>query len=380
MRPRYAAALSEHPLATQAVGETVGGILDQLAEPPDLVVTFATEVHTGVLEDVTRAVRSILNPRILIGSNAESVIGGSQEVEGGSGIALFAARFDTEILPIRLEAFTAADGSVLVAGGGGLEANDGTLLLVADPATFPIADVVGHLNEVVPGVGVVGGMCSAGPRHGGGLLLLDDERFRDGAVGVLLPSSIGVSSFVSQGCSPFGQPMVVTRADGNIVHELAGRPALERLMEQVDALDPAGRATAARGLHVGIAVDEHVEDFGPGDFLIRGVLGADRSNGAVAVGGSIDVGTTIQFHLRDAHSAHQDLLALASERDASGLLTFTCNGRGRGFFGEADHDARLLAELFDGAPLAGMSCAGEVGPVGARTHLHSFSAAVALFP
>ena len=115
---------------------------------------------------------------------------------------------------------------------------------------------------------------------------------------------------VSQGCRPIGQPLIVTRSERNVIYELAGRPALERLLELVEALSPEERALASKGLHVGIVVDEHQATFDRGDFLVRGVLGADRDAGAVVVGDEVAVGATVQFHVRDAGTAAEDLAGL----------------------------------------------------------------------
>jgi small ligand-binding sensory domain FIST len=377
---RFAAALSEHPLATQAVGETVGAVLEQLDGPPDLVTLFVTEAHTGAVEDIARAVRSLLNPRVLLGATAVSVLGGAQEVEQAPAISLFAVQLGVELEPIRLEAFAGADGEVVIAGGAGLSRGEGTLLLLADPFSFPADDVVAHLAETVPDVAVIGGLASAASRAGGNVLVLDDERFRDGAVGVLVPPEVPIRTVVSQGCRPIGQPLVVTRAERNVIYELAGQPALDRLMGQLEALDPDTRAMAARGLQIGVVIDERREVFEPGDFLVRAVLGADRSAGAVAVGEEVSVGTTVQFHVRDAATAHEELCTLlAGASPAAGALVFTCNGRGAALFGEPDHDATTVSEALGSPSLAGMFCAGEIGPVGGRAFLHSFTASVALF-
>ena len=58
---------------------------------------------------------------------------------------------------------------------------------------------------------------------------------------------------------------------------------------------------------------------------------------------------------------------------------FTCNGRGRALFGTPDHDATVIAEVLGPLPVAGGFCAGEIGPVGGRNFLHSFTASIALF-
>ena len=126
-------------------------------------------------------------------------------------------------------------------------------------------------------------------------------------------------------------------------------------------------------------IDETKEMFERGDFLIRGVLGADRSTGAVAVGDTVAVGSTLQFQVRDAASADEDLRALLSGRAARGALVFTCNGRGRRLFGTPDHDATVVTDLLGTSTVAGMFCAGELGPVGGRNAVHGFTASLAIF-
>jgi len=95
----------------------------------------------------------------------------------------------------------------------------------------------------------------------------------------------------------------------------------------------------------------------------------------------------VQFHVRDAESADEDLQrTLAREstvlggRQAAGALLFTCNGRGSRLFPEPDHDAGLIAKALGKIPVAGFFCAGELGPVGGQNFLHAFTASIALFP
>jgi len=110
---------------------------------------------------------------------------------------------------------------------------------------------------------------------------------------------------------------------------------------------------------------------GQGDFIIRGLLGADPSSGAIEIGQAMPVDATVQFHVRDAVSAGKDL-RLAVERAAAeapgrpvGALLFACNTRGRRMFGTADHEPLTISELLGGIPLAGSFAAGEIegGPV-----------------
>jgi len=239
--------------------------------------------------------------------------------------------------------------------------------------------LLGHFAVVFPDLAVCGGLSSWGGAPGTNRLVLDDELWHDGAVGVRLPASVAVTAVVSQGCRPIGSPVTVTRAERNVIYELASRPALERLEEVITGLDDDERRMAAGGLHIGRVIDERRETFARGDFLIRGVLGADRDAGAVAVGDEIPIGATVQFQVRDAESADEDLTAAMTGRDAAGALLFTCNGRGARLFGEPDHDARVVSESLGVSAVAGMFCAGEIGPVGGQNFLHGFTASVALF-
>jgi len=109
------------------------------------------------------------------------------------------------------------------------------------------------------------------------------------------------------------------------------------------------------------------------------VVGADRQAGAVVIGAPVDLGTTVQFQVRDAASADSELTALVAGSAEGAALVFTCNGRGSRLFGSPDHDAATVSEAVRGGAVAGMFCAGEVGPVGDRNFLHGFTASVALF-
>jgi small ligand-binding sensory domain FIST len=134
-----------------------------------------------------------------------------------------------------------------------------------------------------------------------------------------------------------------------------------------------------QGLHLGLVIDEHRPDFGRGDFLVRNVIGADHANGAIAVGDVVDVGATVQFHVRDAEAADEDLRHLLASRHADGAVLFTCNGRGSRLFSEPNHDVGVVADVLDNPPVAGFFAAGELGPVGGRNFLHGFTASLALF-
>jgi small ligand-binding sensory domain FIST len=375
----FAQALSRHPDPAEATGEVVGAVLEQIGEAPQLALLFCSPHHVDAMGDIAAAVRGLVHPGVLAGATAVAVLGGDEEVEDDPAVTLWAARLAAPPRPVRLTAAPTA-GGLVVAGLTATTFDPGdVLLLLADPFTLPVEDLVDALGGLDPPVPVAGGMASAAQRPGGNRLVLDAEVVADGGVGVVLPAAAAPRVVVSQGCRPLGQPMIVTRSEGNLLLEMAGRPALERLEEAVAGAAPDERARLAGGLQIGIAVDEHRMTFDTGDFLVRSVVGADRGAGALALGQRVEVGTTVQFHVRDAEAADHDLRRAMAGRDGDGALVFTCNGRGRHLFGAPDHDARVVAEAIDSRAVAGMFCAGEIGPVGARSYLHSFTASVLLF-
>ena len=136
----------------------------------------------------------------------------------------------------------------------------------------------------------------------------------------------------------------------------------------------------------GRVVSEYQDERARGDYLIRNVLGVDRASGAIAVGDLVRPGQTVQFHIRDADAADQDLGHLlgkardrCADQPARGALLFTCNGRGSNLFDEPDHDAGLLSFCLGRIPTAGFFAAGELGPIGGKNYLHGYTASIALF-
>ena len=258
----------------------------------------------------------------------------------------------------------------------------GLVALLVDPFTFPAGAFLTSLNEAHERVPLVGGIAAGGHRPGAQALILDDAVHGEGAVGAVVSGPL-VVTVVSQGCRPIGQEAVITRCEGNVVHELAGKPALERLRTEIAALSPEERALAARGLLVGLVIDENRPEYEAGDFLMRGLLGADKASGALALGETVRVGQTLRFFVRDASSAdadlHQTLSGAVRRGRPAGALLFTCNGRGTNMFPAPDHDARVVAEALGTQALAGFFCGGEIGPVGGKAFLHGFTATLAIF-
>jgi len=352
----------------------------------DLAVVFASGAHLQAPEAVLEAVLEALAPEELVGCAAGGVIGARREVEDGTAVAVWAAHLGTgSATAFHATVEEVDESSGALAGMPELDGAAGAILF-ADPATFPTDAVLHFLGQAAPAVPVLGGLASARTAGGATALFAADRVVEEGAVGVRL-DDVELLPCVSQGAAPLGPELTITAADGHIIRELAGKPALEKLRETIESLPPTDLALVQGGLLMGIVVDGNKPEYVQGDFLVRGLVGADPATGQVAVASDVHEGQVVRLHARDAASADRDLrealgvrMAALGGRTPAGALLFACNGRGRGLFGRGDHDAVAVAEELAGAPAAGFFAAGEIGPVGGESFLHGFTATVAVFP
>jgi small ligand-binding sensory domain FIST len=276
--------------------------------------------------------------------------------------------------------------SIAVVGMPEVEPSDQVALVLADAYSFPVEGFVESSGTSLRGLPVAGGIAVGGQGSGSTRLLIDDRVVERGAVGLVLSGPVAVEALVSQGCRPVGNPMTVTRCEGNVVLELAGRPALQRLEDLLLSLDPDDQVIAATGLQIGVMHDEYLDTHEQGDYLIRNLVRIDVDRAAIVIADDVEVGQTISFQLRDPAAASDDLQRKLAEwgtansaSRAAGALIFSCNGRGEAFFSSSDHDAVTVRDQLGGAEVAGYFAAGEIGPVTGRNHLHAFSASLVVF-
>jgi small ligand-binding sensory domain FIST len=386
MGVRIGCGLSTEPDARAGAGEAAHAALRALdGASVDLAVVFASGTHLAAPEATLEAAHDALAPRELVGCGAGGVLAAAQEVEAGTAVAVWAAHLDGgRATPFHAESVEIDDG-VAVAGMPDLDGAAAAILL-ADPYSFPTDGLLRQLARDAAGVPVLGGLSSARTLEGAGALFVGDEVASAGAVGARL-DGLDVMPCVSQGAAPVGPELTITAADGHLIEELAGVPALEKLRDVIGALGAPERSLVSHGMLLGIVTAPGKPDYERGDFLVRGILGGDPDTGAVAVGAAVEPGQVVRLHARDADSADTDLREALSLRMAAlggdppaGALVFTCNGRGRDMFGAPDHDAAALDRELQGAPAAGFFAAGEIGPVGGESFLHGFTATVAIFP
>ena len=385
-----AAAIStaENPEAAvqQVCAEVQLGLKGQ---PANLALLFVSIHYSDAIGAVAAAIRNRLGPGVVLGCTGEGIIGGALEIERQPAISLWAAHLpDVGIFPFHVTFEESRSGFQVNGWPDEMPPVEEkpVFLLLAEPYTTPGGALISFLGRHYPQALAVGGMASGGIDAGMNRLVLGSEVLDEGVVGVALTGAVQVRTVVSQGCRPIGERFIVTKAEGNVIQELGGRPALERLQEVFTTLNPEEQRLARQALHVGCAMNEYQERFERGDFLVKNLVGADNETGALAVADVIQEGQTVQFHIRDGKTAGEDLRVLLktqkdylTEHPPGGALLFSCNGRGRRLFGTPNHDIGTLQGEIGKIPVAGFFAQGEIGPVGGKNFLHGYTASVALF-
>ncbi len=389
---RWSSALSTQTDPSVAVGVAVETIRDQLSgDPADLLLVFACGHSDDAWDIFLKDLAYAYPEATVLGCKAGGVIGGGREVEGRTALSITAASLpDVAVLGFHYEVDESASLEATATWWGehlGVEVeHQPSFLLIPDPFSCDPANLIAGLDRAFPQATKLGALASGGEALGDHIMVLNDQVFRSGAVGVVLYGDIEVAAVVAQGCRPVGPPMVVTGAKENVLMGLSGESALGQLETVFSGLKAEDQALF-RGLPlVGLGIENGRRSYRPGDFLVRHLLGMDRDKGVLAVGARVEVGQVLQFHVRDADSSRADLEALLRQYTAScsaeavqGAVLFSCVGRGERFFGEPDHDTGMATRHLGGVAIGGFFGAGEIGPVNGQTWLHGYTSVMGIF-
>jgi small ligand-binding sensory domain FIST len=387
-------------------GLAVGGSADDVAldaalqalarsegDRADLALVFTTSDAYPRGHELLHVIRRVTGARAVVGCSGVGVLTDRKEVEPHAEPAQ--ARTAVAVLVIRGEEVAATPFFLENQEGRGSEAGlevaetigptvaeGGCLLILPDPVGLQPRLLLDGLHEALGFLPILGGVAAGTPFFE----IFNTDVATGGLVGVAV-SGVEPLIGVAQGCQPIGLPYVITRAEGNVVYEIGSRPALAVLKEAILSLDDPEARVRRAGIFAGIAMDPAKSPLDRGDFLVRNLAGVDQQSGAVAVAEPVRVGQTLQFQIRDAQSAREDLEAtleglekrLAGRKPAFGCY-FNCAGRGQGLFGVPDHDVSLITKHLGEFPLAGFFGNGEFAPIGRKNFFHNYTGALVVFP
>lgn len=373
-----------------AVAAWADDLRRQVRGPVTLGLLFVTPAWADRAAGLLEIVQLHARIPVLLGCTTSAVIRGDQEYEGRGGFVLGLYSLPgARVRAVHLTQKDLEQASDLAwwESRTGVRAEESRGWLVfADPLTMDVDGWLNIWNRVYPGVPVVGGLAGADFRRHPTQLYLDQAVLSEGAVVVSVGGAVELVGLVAQGCTPIGETWTLTRVEQNLIHQIGNQPAYEVLLATVENLPPTQQARLSGNLFIGLAADEYREEFRRGDFLVRNLLGVDPHTGILAVGAWPRAGQTVQFQCRDAEAADAELREQLRQlkqrvigRAVYGGVLCVCNGRGRGLFGVADHDARLVQEELGPLGLCGLFCNGEIGPAGRNNHIHGYTATLGVF-
>jgi len=350
----------------------------------DLALVFANNAYADA-PDALHAVRRVTGARVVIGCSGTGILTERREVEDESAVAVLAVRCEHLVAtPFAFERQVGRPdlGRELAQRIGPTVAEGGCALVLPDARGCNPSALLGQLHDALGFVPVLGGVAAGGPMF----QLHNADAVEEALVGVALSGLTPVIG-VTQGCTPIGEPYVITHAEANVIQRIGSRPALEMLTEAIRAKPDTEARIQQAGVFAGLAMDPAKSPLERGDFLVRNLVGADQSSGALAVAERVRVGQTLQFQIRDAQASREDLGKMLDElagrlqgrRPAFGCY-FDCAGRGRGLFGVPDHDVTLIRERLGVFPLIGFFGNGEFAPIGRRNFFHNYTGALVIFP
>ncbi len=393
---KWASAISEEPSVESAIDECVASLKEQLGNATaDLAVVFASSHYHQNYEAVPQLVRQSLgngdSTPLILGCSGGGIIGNGQEVEQNPALSITAASLpDVTLTPFHLASDALPD---LDAGPASWEdllnvspADAPQFVLLADPYSFPVQNLILGLDFAFAGAAKIGGLASGGQQQGANALFLGGRVHRSGAVGVAMHGNITIDTVVAQGCRPIGKPMRITQSRRNLLESLDGDTPLNVLRALFPTLTERDQGLMRNSLFLGVVMDEFIDEPQQGDFLIRNVMGMDDRSGSLAIGEMLKEGQLVQFHLRDADTSAQDLAAVLEryagdnrENEVHGALLFSCLGRGQYLYGRPNHDTDLFRDKLGSVPLGGFFCNGEIGPVSGTTFLHGYTSSFGIF-
>ena len=358
----------------------------QLAKA-DLAVVFATVDYRADYGQLFHTIHEISGCDHLVGCSGMSVLTSAGEIEGESAVAVLVLRSDdVSAIPFLVSSDDSSTIGAAIRERISSKIHDNSLLVVLPDVRCVSPEALVHqIDEDGKRLPIVGGAASGSPDGQDIYGWHDEQIVESGVAGMLLTGAFHTEIGVAQGCQPIGHLLEINRAEGNVIYEVNGKPALEGLQGALESLSADELRQSGRVVFIGIAMDKENPAPQRGDFLVRNLVVYDKESGAIAVSENVSEGQFIQFHLRNSVSADKeiqeivvDLHKRTREQPPAFGMYFNCLGRGKGLYGKANHDIQIIKERFPDLPVIGFFGNAEFAPIGGRNFAHAYTGALVL--
>jgi len=355
----------------------------------DLTLLFFTVDHLADFQGLLSAVRDNTRTERIVGCSGVGVLTGEGETERGSGLAALVLKSDSmkghPFLFHPLRDREREVGEEIARGAGAALDEDSLLVLLPDAYSGQPRRLVSALDARLGFVPVVGAGCSEDGSRGQTYQLYGEKIMTNALSGLLLEGSYRCSIDITQGCQPASQPMVITKAEGNLIFELDDRPAFETFAKVIKGPLLSDLRRALAFVFAGLPSEPEKNSVGPGEYLVRNIVGLDPKKGILAVADEVRAGERMIFTLRDSQRAREDLGQML-ERQSANLrggrpafgLYFNCCARGASLYGIPGIDTAYIRQALGDFPLIGFFGNFELGPLGRKNHPLAYTGVLAL--
>ena len=347
----------------------------------DLAIVFATINYQTEYEQLYQAVQANSSCDGFIGCSGMSVLTSGGEFEEEPAIAVMVLRSEQlSAVPFSAQGTESEVGEQIQENIQSALQDDSLLIIFPDIRAVNPAELVKQIGSDGTVLPVVGAAVSGDATGAQMYHWKDAQATEGGATGVLLSGNFNTEIGVAQGCQPIGKPREVTKADGQIIFELDGEPALENFKGTLQLLTQDDIRRSGGTVFVGIAMDDTNKNPTRGDFLIRNLVGINEQHAALAISEEVKTGQLVQFHLRNPAAAAEEIQAIVAqlaektrEQPPAFGLYFNCLGRGKGLYGVTNHDINIIQNQFPGLPVIGFFGNSEFAPIGGQNFAHAYT-------
>ena len=387
---RAGTGFSENSSFEKAALEAATKALDQAGfSKANVLLLFAAVGEFSQWPGVLKKLKALTGTEAIVGNSAYGVLTEKMEIEQRPSVAAMALEGAKEtflpFLILNLQENNFQAGANLAHALHHSETPPSLAMIFPDAFSFqhgPFFDGFESENGFTP---LVGGCASEQGGEEKTFQWMGGELEVDSVSGIAFGKPLDFEIGITQSCQPLGEPLRITRSQGNMIFEIDGRPAYDIFLELITQLHFEDTREVFHRLFLGLPIANFQTEFARARYLVRNIMGVNARKGVVACASQVEEGDYVTFALRDPLKAKEDLVLMLQDLHdkARGRvprfgLYFNCCARGTSLYGTPGEDMALVREYFPHLPLAGFFTFGEIAPVDHVNHLHHYSGILTL--
>ena len=354
-----------------------------------VTILFSTIDHAPKYQDVLKVVRKITKAPHVIGASGYGVITERIEIERRPAIGVMVLELESieaqSFLVPNLQESSFRAGQRVAESLQHKDPPPSLMLALADTFSFQSASFFDGFEETWGYIPIIGGTAAEDGAEEKTYQMRNHEVAFDAVAGLTLSGQFRSEMGLTQSCQPFGEPFRVTRANGNTIYEIEGRPAYDMLLESLTEIEFENPHHLFQRIFLGLPTRDFQTDFTRSNYLIRNITGVNAKKGVLTCVTPVEAGDIMTFTVRDAERARHDLLLtlrdlkerFGSTKPAFGFY-FNCCARGEALYDRLNEDTKFIRQFFPDVPILGIFAYGELSPVDHVNHLHHYSGALTL--